>query len=124
MQTVVCEGHIDDEWLPSPPDPGLDLTKFLAWLKKHSSVWPLELCQRKWDQLGHRGEDIEQIIRKMARYDLVTLGTVTKKGKSIVCICVKDRPWADNWASYRNCELPHHGKEEKQSKEINKHIKR
>jgi hypothetical protein len=109
------------QWVPAPPNLGLDLIKLFAWIKKHGSSWPLRQCQTKWNQLGHNGEDLEKIIRKIGRNDLITLGKI---GSSETIVQIVDRPWADDWASYYHVELPHHGMRAGQSKEVNKFIKK
>ena len=106
IEKVQGPDAIQGQWTPDPPDFGIDMIRLLAWLKKHGSRWPLRSCQIKWNQLGHEDADLERVIHKMKRNDLVTVGQV---GDSEKLVQVINRKWADDWASYQGVELPHHG---------------
>lgn len=81
-------------------DPGHEIVKFLAWLKKRGTVKSLVHCRRKWRDL-----DIEDMARELGP-DLMAIYLSSRVGKVVV---LKDAVWADKWMIYYDEEVPHHG---------------
>lgn len=81
------------------PDPGQNVTHFLAWLKKRGMIKSLDECKRKWDDFF----DVEKIVKDLG-VDNIMIGSI--RGKWVVYL--KNEPWADQWAGYYKVKYPHH----------------
>ncbi len=84
---------------PVPPDPTFQVTEFLQWLKKRGAMRKLSECVEKWEI---EGLNIETIIKTLQPY----LCIYRYKGEKVVKL--ENKPWADQWMSYYNLEVPHH----------------
>jgi len=82
------------------PDPGLQGTIFLGWLKRNKRAKRLALCEVK-----------------LARLGLTTKATVESWGSDKIClmrsrsgpvVVLMDASWADDWAKRYDVEVPHH----------------
>lgn len=84
---------------PIPPDPTFKVTEFLQWLKKRGAIRKLSDCVEKWEI---EGLNIESVIKTLQPY----LCIYRYKGEKVVKL--ENKPWADQWMSHYNLEVPHH----------------
>jgi hypothetical protein len=104
--------------MPSPPDPGPEVTLFLAWLRKRSGgIKKLAYCKQKW---GPKGLDIEKIVARIRKEglklygdDLITIAPSPGKiggGEDYVWLTKAGGKWADKWIRLYDEAIPHHTK--------------
>ncbi len=106
-------------WPLELPDPGNDVAKFLGWVKRRGLYHPLDLCEVKWKQMGHR-EDLNDVLDPYSP-GLVRIG---REQHGTLSVKVIDRAWADNWASHYGVETFHHGQQARSGKATKNLIKK
>lgn len=85
---------------PEPPDPGHQLVRFLAWLKKRGAVKSLAHCKKKWKDL-----DVEGISKRLGPARMAVYAS--SRGDKVLVL--EDTVWADQWMVHYGEEVPHHG---------------
>jgi hypothetical protein len=86
---------------PGGPDPGLDGALFLGWLKKRGAIRKKKDCERKCQENGFTARDF---IKRMG-IERIRIGE-TGNGNGVIKLV--DTPWADQWMTYYDVEVPHH----------------
>ena len=86
---------------PDGPDPGINGAIFLGWLKKRGSIIKTQDCERKCEENGFTANEF---IRQMGQ-EYILIG---KTGNGNKVIKLVDKPWADQWMTYYDVEVPHH----------------
>lgn len=84
---------------PIPSDPTFKVTEFLQWLKKRGAIRRLSECVKKWEV---EGLNIESVIKTLQPCICI----YRYNGEKVVKL--ENKPWADQWMSYYNLEVPHH----------------
>lgn len=102
----------------APPDPGKDLARLFGWMKKLGLIRNLNECKRKWKQLGHDPDGLEDIVKSMGK-DRIRKGK-TKDGEWAYMIV--DRAWADDRACFHQVEQKHHGQKDHPNKAIREYL--
>ena len=92
--------EVDKNHIPNPPDPSYPVARFLSWLLKRGGYRNLNDCKNKW---GREGLDIEHIIKDFSP-NYIRL--YVSRGEKIVKL--ENKPWASQWISYYDLEVPHH----------------
>jgi hypothetical protein len=93
--------HTKESIASMGPDPGMEATYFLAWLKKRRGLVDLRKCNIKWDK---EGLDIIKITKKLGE-DLLCIQLI--RGEKFVRLI--NWVWADKWMMLYDIEVPHHG---------------
>ncbi|HEC57738.1 MAG TPA: hypothetical protein ENI32_07715 [Candidatus Syntrophoarchaeum butanivorans] len=84
----------------SPPDPGYEGSRFLAWLSKHGGIQNLKSCKSKCEQLGL---NIDTILRE---WGTERIRINLSRGEKVVVLV--DKVWAGQWTRYYDTFIPHH----------------
>lgn len=86
---------------PKGQNPGFEGAVFLGWLKKRGALREVKDCERKCLENGFTAKEfIKQVGQEKIR-----IGETGNGNKVIVLV---DKPWADQWMTYYDVEVPHH----------------
>jgi len=86
---------------PNGPDPGLNGAIFLGWLKKRGAIRKIKDCELKCKENGFTAKEFIKLMGD----ERIRIGE-TGNGNKVIKLM--DKPWADQWMTYYDVEVPHH----------------
>jgi hypothetical protein len=100
----------ESEELPDAPDPGVQGTKFLGWLKRNRCGKTLTVAKKKLRHLHLKVEDtIDSWPKEKIR-------VAPQWGENFVWLI--DTDWVDAWGEVHDVEMPHHSEYLKYKKKL------